>query len=114
MGNIVETVKDKIQNAVLTAIDSINTSKNELAIRSKNASSRRDSSSVMANSERGEHIGITAPFENLSERNNTLHAFNTNEETQNDFPDEVIEFSVPGTHFGRQPHTHHAFFIIIH
>ena len=63
--------------------------------------------SVMANSVRGEHIGITAPVENVSERNNTLRASNTNVETQNFVTDEVSEFLVPGTHFGRQPHTHH-------
>ena len=79
----------------------------ELAIRSVNASSERDATSVMANSERGEHIGITAPFENVSEKNVTLHVFNTNDETRNNILDEVIGFSVPGTHFDRQSHTHH-------
>ena len=60
----------------------------------------------MANSERGEHIGITAPFFNVSERNNTLHVFNTNDETRNNVPDEVSELSVPGTHSDQQPHIH--------
>ena len=46
-------------------------------------------------------------FENVSKRNNTLHVFNTNDETQIDIPDEVSELSVPGTHYDRQPHTHH-------
>ena len=59
----------------------------------------------MASSERGEYIGITAPFENVSERKNTLYAFNTNDDN---FPDKVIELSVPGTHLYRQPPTHHS------
>ena len=108
MGNIVDTVEDRIQNATLTAIDSIIAPKIELAIRSMNASSRRDATSVTANSERGEHIGITAPFENVSERNNTLHVVSTNDETRNNIPGEVSELSVQGTHFDRQPHTHHT------
>ena len=66
MGNIVDTVEDRIQNAVLTAIDNIITPKSELATRSINASSGRDATSVMVNSERGEDIGVTAPFENVS------------------------------------------------
>ena len=61
MGNIVDTVEDKIQNAILTLIDCIITPEVELAIRSKNASSGRDATSVMASSERGEHSGIIAP-----------------------------------------------------
>ena len=42
MSNVVETVEDRIQNAILTAIDNIVTPKIELAIRSINASSGRD------------------------------------------------------------------------
>ena len=68
MSNIVDTVEDRIQNAILTAIDSVITPKIELEIRSIKASSGRNATNVMANSERGEHIGITAPFENVSER----------------------------------------------
>ena len=61
MNNIVNTVEDRIQNAILTAIAKI-----ELAIRSKNASSGRDATSVTANSERGEHVGFSVSFENAS------------------------------------------------
>ena len=57
MGNTVDTVEDEIQNALLTAIDSIIIPKIELAIGSINASSRPDATSVMADSESGEHIG---------------------------------------------------------
>ena len=60
----------------------------------------------MVSSVRGEHIGITAPFENVSKRNNTLHVLNTNDETRNKIPDELSELSVPDTHFDRQPHTY--------
>ena len=41
MTNINDTVEDRIQNAILTAIDDIVAPKNELAIRSINASSGR-------------------------------------------------------------------------
>ena len=91
----------------MTAIDSNTTPKIELAYRSINASSGRNATSDMANSIRGEHIGMTAPFENVSERKSTLHVFNTNDETRNNFPDEVSELSVPGTYVDRQPLTHH-------
>ena len=108
MGNFVETVGDRIQNAMLAAIDSFDAPKIEFAIRSINASSLQDTTSVTANSENGEHIGISASFENVSEKNNTLHVFNTNDETPYNIPDEVSELSVPGTHFDQQPHTHHS------
>ena len=107
MHNIVDTVEDKIQNAILTAIDNVITPKIEIPIRSINAASGRNKTSVMASSELGKHIGITAPSDNVSERNNTLHVFNTNDETRNNIPDEVSELTVPGTHLDRQPHTHH-------
>ena len=47
--NIVDTVEDGIQKAFLTAIDNIIAPKIELAIRSINASSGRDGTSVTAN-----------------------------------------------------------------
>ena len=109
MINIVGTAEDRIQNEILTAVDSVVAPKIELAIRSVNASSGRDAISVTSNSERGEHIGITASFENVSERINTLHVLNMNDETRNKILDEVSELSVPDTHFDRQPHTHHTF-----
>ena len=80
----------------------------ELAIRSKNASSGRDMTSVSANSERREHVGINAFFENASGNNNALCVSNVNDETRHSIPDEVTEFLVPETHFDRQPHTHHS------
>ena len=49
MSNVVDTVEDRIQNAILTAIDNIVALKIELAIRSINASSGRDATSVTAN-----------------------------------------------------------------
>ena len=116
-GNIVDTVEDRIQNASLTAIGSINTPEIELAFKSKNASSGQDATSVTANSERGEHVGITAPFDNVSKRNNTLHVFNTNDETRSKVSEEVKELSVPEAFFDWQPHTHHnnrVFFWILY
>ena len=70
MSKIVDTVEDRIQNAILTAIDKIVAPKIELAIRSVSASSGRDATSVVANSKCREHVGINASFENASENNN--------------------------------------------
>ena len=67
MSNIVDTVEDRIQNGFLTAIDNIIAPKIELAIRSTNASSGRDATSVSTNSERGEHEGINAYLETHAE-----------------------------------------------
>ena len=66
-----------------------------------------DVTSVSANSERWEHVGINASFENASGNNNTLDVSNVNDETRHSIPDEVSELLVPETHFDRQPHTHH-------
>ena len=107
MSNIVDTVEDSIQNAILTAIDNIVTPKIELAIRSINASSGRDATIVSASSERREHVEINASFENASGNDNSLGVSNLNDETRHDIPDEVSELSVPETRFNRQPHTHH-------
>ena len=106
ISNIVGTVEERIQNAILTAIDNIVAPKIELAIRSINASSGRDATSVIANSERGERVGINASFENASEKN-ILRVSNVNDEIRQEIPDEVSELSVPDVHFDRQPHTHH-------
>ena len=107
MSNIFNSVEDRIQNAILTAFDNIVAPKIELAVRSKNASSGRYATSVTANSERWEHIGISASFENASGNNNVLHVSNGNDETRHNIPDEASEFSVPETLFDRQTHTHH-------
>ena len=104
MNNIVDTVEDRIQNAILTAIQNIVTPKIELAIRSINASSGRDVTSGTVNSERGEQAGIDAFFENASENNNVC---NGNDETRINIQNEASGLSVSETHFDRQPHTHH-------
>ena len=107
MSNVVDTVEDRIQNAILNAIDNIVAPKFELAIRSINASSGRDVTSVSANSERREHVGINASFENASENNNTLGVTNINDESRHSFQDGVSESRVQGTQFDRQSHAHH-------
>ena len=81
MSNFVDTVEDRIRNAIFTAIDNIVNPKLEIEIRSINASSGRDVTSVTANSERGEHVGVNASFENSSGNNNILHVSNVNDET---------------------------------
>ena len=107
MSNIVDTVEDRIQNAVLTAIDNIVTPKIELAIRSINASSGRDVTSASGNSERREYEGINASFENASANNRTLGMANTDDETRHDFHDGVSELPVLEAQFDRQLPTHH-------
>ena len=109
MANIVDTVEDRIQNANLAAIDNIVAPKSELAIRSISASSGRDVTSVTANSERGERVGIDASFENASQNNDILRLSKVNDETRQHIPDEVSELSVPETRFDRQPHAHHRY-----
>ena len=107
MSNIVDTVGDRIQNAIFTAIENIVAPKIELAIRSINASSGRDATSVSANSERREQVGISTSFENASGNNDTLGVSNVNDEARQNIPDEVSELSVSETRFDRQPPTHH-------
>ena len=109
MSNIVDTVEDRMQNAILTAIENIVAPKIELAIRSINASSGRDATSVSTNSERRQHVGINASFENASKNNDILDVSNVNDETRHNNPDEVSELSVPETHFNRQTRTHHNY-----
>ena len=101
MNNIVDTVENRIQNAILTAFDNIIAPKIELAIRSVIASSGRDVTSVTANSERGEHVAINASFENASGNNNISHVSNVSDETRHNIPDEVSKLSIPETHFDR-------------
>ena len=110
MNKIIDTVEDRIQNAILTAIDNIVAPKIELAIRPINASSGRDVTSVSANSERKERVELNASFENASRNNDTLDVSNVNDETRHNIPEEVSELSVPETHFDRQAHTHHRHF----
>ena len=107
MSNIVDTVEDRIQNAILATIDNIVTPKIELAIRSINVFSGRDATSASAGSERREHVGINASSENASGNDNTLGVSNVNDETRHDIPDEVSVLSAPETRFDRQAQTHH-------
>ena len=107
LSNIVDTVEDRIQNEILTAIDNIVAPKTELAIRSINASSGRDAASMMTNSESGEHAGINVSFENASGNNKVQQVPYGNDVTRNDIPDEVSELSVPETLIDQQTHTHH-------
>ena len=107
MSNIVDTVEDRIENATLTAIDNIVAPKIQLAIRSINASSGRDATSVSASSERRERAGINASFENASKNANTLGMTDINDGTRHNGQDAASELPVPGTHFDRQPHMHH-------
>ena len=107
MNDIVDGVEHRIQNAILTAIYNIVAPKIELATRSMNSSSGQDATSVSANSERREHVGINTSFENASGNNNSLGVSIVNDEPRHNIPDEVSELSVPSTHFDRQAHTHH-------
>ena len=101
-GKIVHTVKDRLQNAILTGVNSNIGPEIEYATKSINAAFGRDASSVTAISERGEDVGITALFENASINNIILHKSNLNDKTRKNIPDEVTELSVQGTRFKRQ------------
>ena len=107
MSNIVDTVEDRIQNAILTAIENVVAPKIELAIRSINASFGQYATSVSAHSERKERVGFNASFENASKNNCTLDVSNVNDEARHNIPDEVSELSAPEIHFDRQSHIHH-------
>ena len=107
MGNIVATVEDRIQHAILTPIYNIISPMVELAVVSKNASPGRDAASVMASLEHGERIRIRAPFRNASERNNTFHKFSANGETRRNVPDEVSDLLVSTPHSDWQSRTQH-------
>ena len=107
MNNIVDTVEDRIQNAILVPIDIVVAPKIELAIKLINASCGRDVTSVAEKSECWEHIEINASFGKASGKNNVQQISNGNDETQNYTPDEVSELSVPEARFDRQTHSHH-------
>ena len=108
MSNIVDTVEDRIQNAILVAIDNIIAPKIELAIRSINASSGRDVISVSGNSERRDHERMNTSFGSASENNGTLGMTNANDETRCNPHDRVGELSVAGTQFDQQSPAHHV------
>ena len=108
MSNIVDTVEDRIQNAILVAIDNIIAPKIELAIRSINASSGRDVTSVSGNSERRDHERMNTSFGSASDNNGTLGMTNANDETRCNPHDRVGELSVAGTQFDQQSPAHHV------
>ena len=99
LSNIVDTVEDRIQNAILTAFDIVSTPRIELAVRSLNSSCGRDSTSVTEISQHGERVGITASLENVSQRKNTIYLLNTNDEPRRNITDKVSRLSVPRPHF---------------
>ena len=80
MSNVIETVEDRIQNAILTAMDPVITPRIELAVNLMNTFSARDWS-VTANSEYGEEVWISAPYGNVSERKSTFRELNITNET---------------------------------
>ena len=92
----------------MTAIDNIITPRIELAVRSTTASTEQDTTIVTANLDRVERAGITASFENVSERNNTNHELNANDETRQNIPYKVSEFLATITRFDQQSHTHYS------
>ena len=68
MVKIVDTVEDGIQSAILTATDNHVTPGIELAVKSIKPFSGQDDASVTPSSECEERIGVTASFENVSEK----------------------------------------------
>ena len=108
MNNIVDTVEDRIQNAILTAINNVVTPKIELAIRSINASSGRDATSVLMDPESREHVGINTPCGSVSGDNETQAISELNDEARHNIQGDTGRLSVLETHFDQQPHTHHT------
>ena len=84
-GTFFDTVEDRNQKAILTKIVNFITPRDEVAVGSRNATSGRDAAINTASSECGEQIEKTASFENASERDNTLHEVNTNDEIRENF-----------------------------
>ena len=60
MSNVVDTVENRIQNAILALVNNIITSRIESAVRSMKTSSGRDGASVVVSSGHGKQPGITA------------------------------------------------------
>ena len=72
MGEINDLVEDRIQNAILTAVDTSVTPRPVSAVRSINAFFGRGVASITAHSEREGHKGNTASFWNVSKKSNTF------------------------------------------
>ena len=107
MNKKVDTVEDRIQNAILTAIDGNVAAKIEHAIRSINAFPGRETTSVAAKLECKEYVVISASFENASGNNNIQKVLNGNYETPNNILDEVYELLLPEKRFDWQKYAHH-------
>ena len=75
VGNFVDTVEIRIQNANLVTVNNIIAPGILVEIRSIYASSKRDVASVMATSKREEQPGVKTSFENESEREDTFREF---------------------------------------
>ena len=108
MNNIVDTVEDRIQHAILTAIDNIVAPKIEMAIRSINTTSGRDVTSVLMDSERREHAGIITPRGSASGDNDTQAVSEINDEARHNIQGDISILSVPETHFDQQLRAHHT------
>ena len=110
MGNIVDMVENRTQNEMLTEIDIIITHSIEIVVRSFTESFGRDAAIFGLMSERGECIGITASFKNVSKRNNVFRELNANDDTRGKIQDNVSELPVSGTYFDRQSHSPYRHF----
>ena len=108
LGITLGMVEDRIQNATLTAMDKMVNPWIELAVKSTNACSGQNAVDRTVNLERGEHTGITASLENVSDRDNTSPEISTNDETGGHVTDEVRELSGPRTNLDRQPRAYHS------
>ena len=104
--NVVSTVEDRIQNAILVAVNNMVTPRNQLPVKSVNASSRQNTAIAVARSERGELAGILTFSAHGSSRSNTLHENILNDDTSGYNPDDLSEFSVQSAEFDREPPPH--------
>ena len=107
MSNVIDTVGDRIQTAILATVNILIALRIEIVVKSMNTSSGCDVACIMVNFERDENPSFNAAFENSSERNNTFLNFNLSDEARGYNLDERGDFAVQRTLFDQQSCTHH-------
>ena len=108
MVNNVETAKDRVQEAILAAMENGETLRIELAVGSRNTSFEGYAGCVNTHSERGDWVGVNASLKKVCDKYYTFHELSMNAETRGYIPDKVSEFPFPRTHIDQQIQTHNS------
>ena len=108
MVNNVDTAKDRVQEAILAAMENGETLRIELAVGSRNISFEGYAGCVNTHSERGDWVGVNASLKKVCDKYYTFHELSMNAETQGYIPDKVSEFPFPRTHIDQQIQTHNS------